>query len=46
MQHTDKLKEAMEAEVNSQHFIRKTYANLYVLIPPANGDCAQLVLQM
>lgn len=46
MQHTDKLKEAMEAEVNSKHFIRKACANFYVLILPANGDCAQLVLQM
>lgn len=46
MQHTDKLKEAMEAEVNSKHFIRKARANFYVLIPPANGGCAQLVLQM
>lgn len=46
MQHTDKLKEAMEAEVNSKHFVRKACANFYVLTPPANGDCAQLVLQM
>lgn len=40
MQHTDKLKEAMEAEVNSKHFIRKARANFCFNTPSKWGLCS------